>query len=122
MNHVDPRARPLAAAALVVLLASLTVVSAAIASTLTTTITHAAIHPSAHRARFAFDVTGGKPPVAVEFFCNLVRHGYVAGPPSSCTSPMVYGKLVKGNYTFSVYAQHAGGNNTNIATDAFEIP
>src|SRR5580698_5780748 len=117
MNRVDLHARFLAAATLVVLLASLAVVSTSNASTLTTNITHAAIHPSAHRARFTFDVTGGKPPVAIEFFCNLVRHDYVAGPPSSCTSPMVYGKLAKGNYTFSVYAQQAGGNNTNVATD-----
>jgi hypothetical protein len=123
MNRIVRDTRLLVAAALVALVSSLAVVCAAVAGTpLTTTITHATIHPAAHHARFAFDVSGGKPPIAVEFFCGLVRHGYVAGPPRQCSSPNGYEKLAKGRYTFSVYAQETNGHNTNIATDDFQIP
>jgi hypothetical protein len=122
MNRVGPHARALAAA--FVLLSSLTVVAGATAgSTLTTKITHAAIHPSNHSARFSFTVVGGgKKPVAVQFFCGLNRHGYIAGPPTSCMSRVVYAKLKNGSYTFSVYAQTIGGKNTNVATDDFQLP
>jgi hypothetical protein len=122
MNRVGPHARALAAAAFV-LLSSLTVIGGATAgSTLRTKITHTAIHPSTRSARFSFKVVGGgKGPVAVQFFCGLVRHGFTAGPPTSCMSPAAYTKLKNGSYTFSVYAQ-SDNKNTNIATDDFELP
>jgi hypothetical protein len=123
MNRVGHHVRAVAGAVLIFVL-SLAVVGGAIAgTTLTTKITHAAIHPSTHSARFRFGVVGGgKRPVAVQFFCGLVRQGSVAGPPSSCMSPAVYTKLKNGSYSFRVYAQSTGGKNTNVATDDFTLP
>jgi hypothetical protein len=123
MIPVSAHVRSLAAVALIALLSALSVAAAANAGgTPTTKITNAVVHPAARSARFAFTVRGtGKKPVAVEFFCGLVRHGYLAGPPSSCMSPASYTKLPKGSYTFSVYAQVSGGQNTNVATDDFQI-
>jgi hypothetical protein len=124
MNRLRPHARALGAAAAIVVLSSLAVVGGASAgSTLTTKITHAAIHPSTRTARFSFKVVGGgKGPVAIQFFCGLVRQGSIAGPASSCMSPAAYTKLKNGSYSFRVYAESAGGKNTNVATDDFELP
>jgi len=125
---VSPTARVLAAAALVGLVLSVPVSNALAGSsrntavTLTTTITKAAIHPAKHSARFTFVVTGGSPTSAVALRCDLARHGYMVGPPHSCTSPKGYGSLLSGTYTFSVYAIDTTGDRSNTATHDFTIP
>jgi hypothetical protein len=121
MRSAFPRVRLLVALAVVIAISSIVVLAASARTlALTATITSSSI--GKHSAKFTFEASGlGKGVHAIQFFCNLDRHGYVVGPPSSCMSPKGYAKLPKGDYTFSVYAQGSRGHNSNVATSDFSI-
>jgi hypothetical protein len=92
-----------------------------------TTITKVTVNRSNHTARFKFTATNS--PSGYE--CELVappsakrkrRHRKPVTPTyHACLSPKTYRNLVRGKYTFYVYAVGPGGTDPTPASDVFRI-